>query len=203
MDDEILIKAHLSGDKKAFEILVKKYQNLVGRLCYAILKNEAMVPDVVQDVFIATYRGLKKFRGEASFKTWIYKISVNESLRYLKKARKHQSFFQAESDLPANFEEATLIYMDHSPSPERLVLNAQRKQIIQRALHKLSDNHRLVLYLHYQDDVPVHEIAEILDVPVGSVKSRLFYARTRVKELLTPFFQHISVTDQKGEENVM
>ena len=87
MDDDILINAHRGGDRSAFEVLVKKHQDSVARLCYSIVKNDTVVPDVVQDVFLAVHRGLKNFRGDASFKTWLYKITVNESFRYLKKAK--------------------------------------------------------------------------------------------------------------------
>jgi len=109
MDDKILVKAHLNGDKKAFEVLVKKHQNSVARLCYSILKNEAAVSDVVQDVFLAVYRGLKKFRGDASFKTWLYRITVHESLRHLKKQRKRDNVFKSSTDFP-NSSEFTLLH---------------------------------------------------------------------------------------------
>lgn len=203
MDDKILIKAHLKGDKTAFEALVKKYENSVGRLCYSILKNEASVPDVVQDVFLSVYRGLKKFRGDASFKTWLYKIAVHESLRYLKKLQRRESFTEF-TDNPKSSSEVTLVIMDDRKNPERMLLNAQQRQLIQNSIEQLSEHHRVVLHLHYQEDLPVQEIAEILNIPIGSVKSRLYYARVHLKELLTPFFKYdVADLDQEGEENVL
>ncbi|MBF0289155.1 MAG: sigma-70 family RNA polymerase sigma factor [SAR324 cluster bacterium] len=188
MDDKILIKAHLKGDKAAFEVLVKKHQASVGRLSYSIMKNNQGVPDVVQNVFLSVFRGLNKFRGDASFKTWLYKITVHETMRYLKKKNRWTSLIDKGSSFPDG-SEVTFVVFDNKNSPEHLVLNAQTKALIQEAMSKLSDNHRIVLHLHYQEDLSVQEIAEILEIPIGSVKSRLHYARIQLKELLVPFFE--------------
>ncbi len=200
MDDKILIKAHLQGDKTAFEVLVKKHQAAVGRLCYSIMKNDQGVPDVVQNVFLSVFRGLQKFRGDASFKTWLYKITVHETMRYLKKRKRWTSLIDKGVPL-SNGSDVTFVVFDNNASPEHLVLNAQTKALIEEAMDKLSDNHRIVLHLHYQEDFSVQEIAEILDIPIGSVKSRLHYARIQLKELLVPFFE--SHSSEKGERHAL
>ncbi len=198
MDDRILINAHLKGDKKAFEVLVKKYQTSVGRLCFSIMKNDSGVADVVQDVFLSVFRGLAKFRGDASFKTWIYKITVHETMRYLKKNKRWRRLLD-ENGPTLDASEFTIVVFDDKASPERLVLDSQKKALIQKAMNQLSENHRVVLHLHYQEDLSVQEIAEILDIPIGSVKSRLHYARLHLKELLAPFFEPPSA--QQGEQH--
>ena len=206
MDDYTLIKSYLDGDRDAFETLVKKHQQAVARLVYSILKNESAVYDVVQDVFLAVYRGIKKYRGDASFKTWIYRITVHEALRYVKKYKRHDKLFRSSSfneNDSSDPSDTSLAFADLGGSPEHQMLDAQTKQLIQDAINKLSDHHRLVLQLHYQEDVPVEDIAKILEIPIGSVKSRLYYARVNLKELLSPFFKEQfskdSETDVKGK----
>ena len=200
MDDKILIKAHLKGDKTAFEVLVKKHQAAVGRLCYSIMKTDQGVSDIVQEVFLSVFRGLSKFRGDAAFKTWLYKITVHETMRYLKKRKRWNSLIDKGYSI-TDATEVTFVVFNNSTSPEHLVLDGQKKSLIQDAMRKLSENHRIVLHLHYQEDLSVQEIAEILDIPVGSVKSRLHYARIQLKELLSPFFE--SSSSQQGGQHAL
>lgn len=202
MDDDILIKAHLKGDKAAFEVLVKKHQESVGRLAYSIMKTDQGVADIVQEVFLAAFRGLSKFRGDAAFKTWLYKITVHETMRYLKKRKRWTSFLDKDVST-AQVADVTLVLFDdaNKDSPEHLVLDSQKKALIQEAMNKLSENHHIVLHLHYQEDLSVQEIAEILEIPLGSVKSRLHYARLQLKDLLSPFFEPSS--SQKGEQHAL
>ncbi|MBF0280658.1 MAG: sigma-70 family RNA polymerase sigma factor [SAR324 cluster bacterium] len=200
MDDKILIKAHLKGDKSAFEVLVKKHQASVGRLSYSIMKSDQGVSDIVQEVFLSVFRGLSKFRGDAAFKTWLYKITVHETMRYLKKRKRWNSLIDKDRSI-TDASEVSLFVFDHKTSPEHLVLDNQKKSLIHDAMKKLSDNHRIVLHLHYQEDLSVQEISEILEIPVGSVKSRLHYARIQLKELLSPFFE--SSSSHQGEQHVL
>lgn len=202
MDDDILIKAHLKGDKSAFEVLVKKHQESVGRLAYSIMKSDQGVADIVQEVFLAAFRGLSKFRGDAAFKTWLYKITVHETMRYLKKRKRWTSFLDKDVSTAQVADVAFVLFDDaNKDSPEHLVLDSQKKALIQEAMNKLSENHHIVLHLHYQEDLSVQEIAEILEIPLGSVKSRLHYARLQLKDLLSPFFEPSS--SQKGEQHAL
>lgn len=189
MDDKILIKAYLNGDHSAFEVLVKKYQSVIARVCYSILRNESMVPDVVQEVFLCAFRGLKKFRGDSSFKTWLYRIAVNETFRYIKKQKRWHSSLEDENLSDDNMPEWTIVFLEKGNSPEKIVLNKQEKALIKNGIDKLGERHRIVLHLHYQEDLSVDEIAEILNIPTGSVKSRLHYARLKLKDYLTPIFK--------------
>ena len=88
--------------------------------------------------------------------------------------------------------------MDHRGTPESILLDDQKKKLIHQAMDQLNENHRIVMHLHYQEDIPVQEIAKILDIPMGSVKSRLFYARLSLKELLEPFFKQTDLFEEDG-----
>ncbi|MBF0237066.1 MAG: sigma-70 family RNA polymerase sigma factor [SAR324 cluster bacterium] len=190
MDDDILIQAHKNGDKRAFEKLVHKHQRGVGRLILSVIKHENKVPDVLQEVFIAVYRGLKNFRGDSLFKTWLYRITLHESIRYMnKESRKETVSLDTDESFSDNEPHVTLIW--DGDDPETTLLNIQNKQILDGIISHLSPDHRLVLHLHYQEDLLVENIAEILEIPVGSVKSRLYYARLHLKKLMEPVIQQL------------
>jgi len=185
MDDEILVRAHLKGDKKAFQVLFRKYQEMVSRLALSILKDESNVEDVVQDVFVLVFRNLPKFRGDSSFKTWIYRISVNESLRRLNRSKRWVTVEDPEQEAQKN--PSTMVILNPGgASPERLVFEGEQKEIVHNALEALKPSHRIALTLFYLEDLDVKEISDVLEIPEGSVKSRLFYAREALKKALEP-----------------
>ena len=184
LDDDILIKAFLNGDQTAFEVLFRKYRDMVGRLSYSIVKDESAVDDIVQETFLLAYRHLENFRGQAAFKTWIYRIAVNEAIRHKNKGKRWQPLPENESEysqLPS-----TLVAMEGGNNPERILIDGQQKTLVHRALAQLKEHHRLILVLYYLEDQSVHEISVILQIPEGSVKSRLYYAREGLKQVLGP-----------------
>lgn len=184
LDDDILIRTFLKGDETAFEVLFKKYRDQVARLVYSISKQESLVDDVVQEVFLLVYRHLPKFRQQAAFKTWIYRITFNETLRQINKAKKWQSLPEGEME-PANVP-STLVIFESGDSPERVLINGQKRAIVQNALKAIKPAHRAILILYYLEDLSVQEIGQILEIPEGSVKSRLYYARHNLKNALNP-----------------
>lgn len=184
LDDGILIKAFLGGENDAFEVLFRKYRHLVGRVAFSIVKNEAAVDDIVQEVFLLVYRHLGRFRQQAAFKTWIYRITVNEALRHGTKAKRWQPL--PEGELESSKIPSTLVFLDNGETPERFLIDGQQKALVHRALDKIKDHHRLILVLYYLEDQSVQEISEILGLPEGSVKSRLYYARESLRNVLDP-----------------
>ncbi len=193
LDDHILIKAHLKGESTAFEVLFKKYRGMVARLVYSIVKDSALVDDVVQDVFILVHKNLPKFRQDSALKTWIYRIAVNESLRQTNRRKRWVLIEDQHLESMANA--ATVVtYSPVGQSPERLVMESEQRGLIQKALDTLKSNHRIILTLYYLEDMSVQEIAEILEIPDGSVKSRLFYARENLKDALEPLLGRSSET---------
>ncbi|MDH4224123.1 MAG: sigma-70 family RNA polymerase sigma factor [Deltaproteobacteria bacterium] len=187
LDDHILINAHLKGEAKAYEVLYKKHSPDISRLVYSIVKNNTLVEDIVQEVFLLVYRYLPRFRGQSSFKTWVYRIAVNEALRQMKRSRRWVTLPQEEMEaLPLP---PTLVGVKDGPTPERMVIEGEQKKMVRECMDQLPSAHRVILTLYYLEELPVHEIAEILDIPPGSVKSRLFYARKGLKDTLTPYLE--------------
>lgn len=196
LDDDILIKAHLKGDPKAFEVLFKKYREQVARLVYSIVKHEALVQDIVQEVFLLVFRHLSKFRQHAAFKTWIYRITVNESLRQMERARRWQPL--PDGDAERSKIPSTLIVFENGESPERVLIDGEQKALVHDALNSIRPHHRTILVLYYLEDLSVQEIAEVLEIPEGSVKSRLFYARDGLRKVLDPVLDRKPAADAKG-----
>lgn len=201
LDDDILIKAHLKGDPIAFEVLFKKYREQVARLVYSIAKDESIVDDIVQEVFLLVYRHLHKFRQHAAFKTWVYRITVNEALRQIGRLKRWQPLPEGEfepSRLPS-----TLVVFENGESPERVLIDGEQKRLVQRALDQIKPHHRMILVLYYLEDLSVHEIAQVLEIPEGSVKSRLFYARDSLRKVLDPILDRESAADAKQGTHVL
>jgi RNA polymerase sigma-70 factor, ECF subfamily len=184
LDDDILIKAHLKGDPSAFEVLFKKYREQVARLVYSIAKNDGIVDDIVQEVFLLVYRHLAKFRQHAAFKTWLYRITVNEALRQLGRLKRWQPL--PEGDLEPSRLPSSLVVFENGESPERVLIDGEQRRLVHRALDEIKPHHRTILVLYYLEDLSVQEIADVLEIPEGSVKSRLFYARDSLRKALDP-----------------
>lgn len=200
LDDHILIKAHLRGEATAFEVLFKKYRQMVSRLVYSVLKEESAVEDVVQEVFILIHRNLIKFRQDSALKTWIYRITVNEAVRHLNRRKRWQ--YMDEGQLENTVNTSTMVYLGPGESPERVLFESEQSQLVHRALDALKPNHRVILTLYYLEDLSVQEIASVLDIPEGSVKSRLYYARDGLKKVLDPILSGISHSD-RGQHAIL
>lgn len=201
LDDDILIKAHLKGDPIAFEVLFKKYREQVARLVYSIAKDESIVDDIVQEVFLLVYRHLHKFRQHAAFKTWIYRITVNEALRQIGRLKRWQPLPEGEIE-PAKLPSALVVF-ENGESPERVLIEGEQKRLVQRALDEIKPNHRIILVLYYLEDLSVQEIAEVLEIPEGSVKSRLFYARDSLRKVLDPILERQPASEEREGIHVL
>lgn len=198
LDDDILIRAYLKGDKHAFEVLFKKYREQVARLVYSIAKDDSIVDDIVQEVFLLVYRHLAKFRQHAAFKTWIYRITVNEALRQIGRMRRWQPL--PEGDFEPSKLPSTLVIFEIGDSPERVLIDSEQRRMVQSALERIKPHHRAILVLYYLEDLSVQEIAEVLEIPEGSVKSRLFYARDSLRKVLDPIFDRQAPGEALEEE---
>ena len=197
LDDDILIRAHLKGDPNAFEVLFKKYREQVARLVYSIAKDDSIVDDIVQEVFLLVYRHIAKFRQHAAFKTWIYRITVNEALRQIGRMRRWQPLPEGEFD--ASRLPSAMVVFENGDSPERVLIDGEQKRLVQRALDEIKPHHRMILVLYYLEDLSVQEIAQVLEIPEGSVKSRLFYARDSLRKVLDPILEReLAAEAQEG-----
>jgi RNA polymerase sigma-70 factor (ECF subfamily) len=174
IDESNLIGRIKKGDQSAFEELVRKYQDRIYNLCRYMLQDPQNAEDASQDAFLKAYRALKGFRPNSSFYTWIYRIAVTTCLDYRRKSR--WEVFRREplpEDLPSN---------EHSP--HQLYESWEIADSIQQALQKLPEKLRAVIVLREIEGCSYEEIAEVLQLSVGTVKSRIWRARDQLRHLL-------------------
>ncbi len=171
------------GDARAFEALVVKYQRRIARHVARYLKSAADVEDAVQEVFIRVYRGLKSFRGESQFYTWLFRIATNVALRHL--ARKPNDVLlgdESPEERAAGFEPG----ISDSAQPERTAMAAQIAEAVHKAMAKLQPQLAEPLVLYEVENKSYAEIAAMLDIPIGTVRTRIFRAREYVAKRLAP-----------------
>jgi len=181
-DDLDLINRFKDGDISAFEEVVLKYQDKIYNLCRHMLQNAHDAEDAAQDVFVKAYQNLNRFKPEASLLTWLYRIAINTCIDYRRKP-----FFESLFKSSKEGDEFVVDSPADSPSPERLYESKQISNAIQLALDRLSEKLRTVIVLKEIEGFSYHEIAEILDISTGTVKSRISRAREELKELLKNF----------------
>jgi RNA polymerase sigma-70 factor, ECF subfamily len=178
-DDASLIAATLAGDSAAFGRLVAAYQDRLYNSLVRVFGSSEDAADVVQDAFVQAFTKLDTFRGTSAFYTWLYRIAFNLAMSHARRGRKTASLDGMKSTLG---EEP----MDGRPTAEADVMQQERAELVHAALGQLSMDYRQILVLREIDGCRYDEIAEILDLPVGTVRSRLFRARMEMRDLLTP-----------------
>lgn len=181
--DEInLVNRFKAGDSSAFEELVRAYQDRIFNLCRYVLGNDHDAEDAAQDVFIKAFRNLSGFKPDASVYTWLYRIAVNTCLDRKRKPFFLSLFKSGESEDGGDYDVPS-----EEPSPEKLLESKQISREIQRALNKISPKLRTVIVLKEFEGLSYEEIGEVLDISLGTVKSRISRAREELKELLKIF----------------
>lgn len=182
--DRELVRLAREGDMRAFEALVVKYQRRVARHVTRWVKRPNDVEDVVQDVFIKAYRGLASFKGESSFYTWVYQIARNTSFNFVTRQQKHVVLRDdlSSEDAP-DFEET--VGSDHE-DPERGLLARQISDTVDAAMKRLQPDLAEALILYEVEGKPYKEIAEMLQIPIGTVRTRIFRAREFIAKRLEP-----------------
>jgi len=183
--DQILVEKAQGGDKRAFDLLVSKYQRKLGRLLSRYIRDPAEVEDVSQEAFIKAYRALPSFRGDSAFYTWLYRIGINTAKNYLvSQGRRAPTSTEFDSDEAETFEDAGLLRDINTP--ESLLLSKQIGQTVNAAMDALPDELRQAIVLREIDGMSYDEIAKIMDCPIGTVRSRIFRAREAVAGKLRP-----------------
>lgn len=173
-DSSRLIASCLEGDEQAIETLVRRHETDVFRLALSILQDSSEAHEATQDAFIATLKALPNYREKSSFKAWLYTITVNTSRSRL---RKRKVLEKLQNALTIVFQVETR----KQPSLEETVVQNEKEKTIWNALNKLDERHRIVMVLRYFQDLPTKEIAEILSLSEGTVHSRLYNARERLR----------------------
>ncbi len=176
-DDQQLIRLTLDGQTEAFGHLIRKYQDRLFNGMVHILRNEPEAEDVVQDAFVLAFTKLESFKGKSAFFTWLYRIAYNVAITRIRRRKSTVS-------IEGKDETGRLDFPDNGPSPaDRLEQHEQADQLMQ-ALGRLSEEHRSILVLREMDELDYDAISEILELPIGTVRSRLHRARAQLREQL-------------------
>lgn len=182
LSDRKLVRNLRRRDEDAFRELVRVYQHRVFNIVYRILGDREEAEDVAQEVFVAIFKHIDSFRGDAKFSTWVYRIATNQARNRLKyHARRHRRDHQNYEDAPESAHQDS-DFAGTIPQPEDAVLGRELEKIIQEGLAELGEIHRTIIVLRDVEHLTYQEIAEIVELPEGTVKSRLFRARVALKE---------------------
>ena len=183
--DQELVERAQQGDTKAFEILVAKYNRRLGRLLSRFIKDEHEVNDVVQESFIKAYRALPNFRGDSAFYTWLYRISINTAKNFLANNNKRPIMASEITNGDGEVMDVVEQVADNL-TPEAELMNKQILQTVESAVAKLPEDLRRAITLREMDGLSYEEIAEVMQCPIGTVRSRIFRAREVIAADLRP-----------------
>ncbi|MDX2220390.1 MAG: RNA polymerase sigma factor RpoE [Burkholderiales bacterium] len=183
--DQQLVERAQRGDKRAFELLVLKYQRKLERLLSRVIRDPGEVEDVAQEAFIKAYRALPNFRGDSAFYTWLYRIGINTAKNYLiSMGRRAPTSTEFDSEEAESFEEAT--GLRDINTPEAALMTKQIARTVNETIDSLPEELRTAITLREIDGLSYEEIAQIMSCPIGTVRSRIFRAREAVAEKLRP-----------------
>ena len=184
--ETLLIADLCEGDETALAPLVERYKRMVYRLVVQITKNHADADDVMQETFIKVYRSIHTFRRDAAFETWLYRIAVNEALNFVKR-RERRRECTLETATEAEYEATARYRAQLTNDPQAQAEKAELRQYVTEAVNSLPLKHRTVVILHEFEGLTHAEIASILNCSEGTVRSRLHYARKKLRTLLKPY----------------
>ena len=174
MNEILLISRARGGDREAFGALVEQYRDNVYRLAYRMCGNAYDADEAAQEAFVAAWRALPNFRGDAKFSTWLYRLTTNAAIDVMRREKRHQTVGDGEM----------MELADDADSPQETVERTEQQEAVQKALSTLSEEYREVLLLRYMEELDYAEIAEVLQLPSGTVKSRINRAKAALKTAL-------------------
>lgn len=182
--DQQLVERAQRGDKQAFELLVIKYQRKLARLLSQFIRDTAEVEDVVQETFIKAYSSLSSFRGDSAFYTWLYRIGINAAKNFLVAQKRRASAISNGFDIEGaeNLEESS--QLRELATPESELMSKQIAQTVHQALHELPEELRTAITLREIEGLSYEEIANVMNCPTGTVRSRIFRAREAISDKL-------------------
>ena len=188
LHDAQLVNQARCGDMRSYDELIQRYQERIYATIYHMASNHEDANDLAQESFIKAYTALKSFKGDSSFYTWVYRIAVNKTINFLKQRKNKTSL--SLNDLDFNVEnDPDLVALVSDKTPRRDIALAELQEKLNAAMQKLSDVHRMVVTLHDIQDLSHEEIADIMDCNVGTVRSRLFYARQQLQGFLSEYIK--------------
>jgi RNA polymerase sigma factor RpoE len=183
-----LVKRARKGDLTAYDELVRRYQERIYATVYHMTANHEDANDLAQEAFIKAFQALRSFKGGSSFYTWIYRIAVNKTINFLKQRRNRAQMSLDDLDFNAEHD-PDLVALISDKTPRREVGLAELQEKLNAAMQKLSEPHRLAVTLHDVQGLSHEEIAEIMDCNIGTVRSRLFYARQQLQAYLSDYLK--------------
>ncbi|CEK18136.1 sigma-70 family RNA polymerase sigma factor [Chthonomonas calidirosea] len=184
-DEQRLIERSKEGDRRAFDVLVRMHEKRVYNLAYRLCGNYDEAGDITVEAFLRVYQAINSFRGDANFSTWLYRIVTNVYLDR-RKRQKNRKTLSLEEYVELEESQVTRQIEDPSPGPEELAEAQQRQELLQKAIESLPEYQRAMIVLYHVDGLSYEEIAEVLSLPIGTVKSRLNRARLALREKLEP-----------------
>lgn len=191
VEDEDLVTRCQAGDIRAFDELVQRYRGRVYAMIFNMVHNEQDAWDLAQDGFFKAWKSIGKFRGQSSFYTWLYRIVMNLAIDWSRK-RQIQSGIEFNDEVGLdNIEPGSSTSPKAEPLPHARLEQAEIGRRIELALSKLSSEHRAVILLKEQEGLQYHEIAEVLHCSIGTVMSRLFYARKKLQGMLKDLHENV------------
>ena len=187
-EELVLVKRARQGDLGAYDELVRRYQERIYATIYHMTSNHEDANDLAQEAFIKAYHALKSFKGGSSFYTWVYRIAVNKTINYLKQRKNKAQMSLDDIDFNAEHD-PDLVALISEKTPRREVNLSELQEKLNAAMQKLSEPHRLVVTLHDVQGLSHEEIAKIMDCNIGTVRSRLFYARQQLQAYLSDYLK--------------
>lgn len=182
--DTKLVELVQRGDRAAFNLLVLKYQHKVMKLVMRYVRDQAEAEDITQEAFIKAYRALPAFRGESAFYTWLYRIAINTAKNSLMSSRRRLVDYDLDLQDPEDY--TSQVLLKDSDTPERMLLTEEIRQTVQEAMEQLPSDLREAITLRELEGLSYEEIAQVMDCPVGTVRSRIFRAREAIDKKLRP-----------------
>jgi RNA polymerase sigma-70 factor, ECF subfamily len=183
--DRQLVTRAQGGDKRAFELLVEKYQRKLARLLSRFIRDPAEVEDVTQEAFIKAYRALPAFRGDSAFYTWLYRIGINTAKNYLMAmGRRAPTSTEIEAEDAEGFEEGE--QLRDINTPESVLLSKEIAETVNATIESLPEELRRAIQMREIEGMSYEDIAQAMDCPIGTVRSRIFRAREAIAEQLRP-----------------
>mgnify|MGYP001826329362 FL=1 len=185
--DQALVERVQAGDNTAFDVLVQKYQSKIIQLAYRYVHDQDEAMDIAQEAFIKAYKALGRFRGDSAFYTWIYRIAINTAKNHLVASSRRPPRADIDAVEAEQYDSAT--GLKEYATPERMLLKDEIKQTIAGAIENLPDDLRTAITLRELEGMSYEEIAQAMDCPIGTVRSRIFRARDAIDGKLKPLLE--------------
>lgn len=177
-----LIKKAIEGDESAYSKLLENYRAAIFNLLYKMVRNREETEDLVQEAFMKAFKALPSFNEEYAFSTWLYKIAINNCIDHMRKKR--LKTYSINKPVQSKDGELGREFPDTSMSPDKHILSVEKSKIIETAIDELPENYKIAIVLRHSEEKSYEEIAQLLNIPLGTVKARIFRAREMLKKKL-------------------